>query len=68
MLYDSLRDLSLYDYDLDRAALPEPGHDLLEAVGASDGLLIASPEYAHGISGPMKNALEWLVGSSEFSE
>src|SRR5262249_13526663 len=27
----------------------------------ADALLVASPEYAHGISGPMKNALDWLV-------
>jgi NAD(P)H-dependent FMN reductase len=31
------------------------------AVAEADALLVASPEYAHGISGPMKNALDWLV-------
>lgn len=30
------------------------------------GLIIASPEYAHGISGPLKNALDWLVSGAEF--
>lgn len=33
------------------------------ALQAADVVVIASPEYAHGISGPMKNALDWVVGS-----
>lgn len=33
------------------------------ALQAADVVIIASPEYAHGISGPMKNALDWIVGS-----
>jgi len=35
--------------------------ELRAAIGRADLLLIASPEYAHGISGAMKNALDWLV-------
>jgi len=39
---------------------------LKSALKKADGLIIASPEYAHGISGPMKNALDWLVSGEEF--
>jgi len=35
------------------------------AVKAADAVLIASPEYAHGVPGAFKNALDWLVGSGE---
>ena len=30
-------------------------------------MLIASPEYAHGVSGTIKNALDWLVGFEPFA-
>jgi NAD(P)H-dependent FMN reductase len=47
-------------------ALPRKVHELRREVGLSDGLLICSPEYAHGVAGSLKNALDWLVGSFEF--
>lgn len=36
------------------------------AVADADGVVIATPEYSHGIPGSLKNALDWLVGSGEF--
>lgn len=30
------------------------------------GVIICSPEYAHGVPGALKNALDWVVGTGEF--
>lgn len=40
--------------------------DLRKQLGWSDGLVISSPEYAHGIPGVLKNMLDWLVSGEEF--
>lgn len=37
-----------------------------EALRDADAVMICSPEYAHGVSGVMKNALDWVVGTGEF--
>lgn len=39
---------------------------LKASLNESAGIIIASPEYAHGISGALKNALDWLVSGAEF--
>lgn len=40
--------------------------DLGERVRDADGLLVACPEYARGVPGAFKNALDWLVGGDGF--
>lgn len=35
-------------------------------VASADALVIASPEYAHGVTGTIKNALDWLVSFEPF--
>jgi NAD(P)H-dependent FMN reductase len=39
--------------------------ELRRAVGDADAVVIATPEYAGGMPGVLKNALDWLVGSGE---
>ncbi|WP_221793731.1 NADPH-dependent FMN reductase [Oceanobacter mangrovi] len=57
--------LPLFNPDLE-TDLPAVVIRLLEQIEAADGLVIASPEYAHGISGVLKNTLDWLVSSPAF--
>ncbi len=61
----SIAQLPLFNPDLEGQHIPALD-ELVSALNQADGLIIASPEYAHGISGPMKNALDWLVGGVEF--
>jgi NAD(P)H-dependent FMN reductase len=39
-----------------------------EKIAAADGVLICTPEYAHGVPGSLKNAIDWTVASCEFSQ
>lgn len=63
-VYGGLGDLALFNPDLEGNE-PSSVLDLRAQLRRVDGVLIASPEYAHGITGAMKNALDWLVGSGE---
>jgi len=64
-VHRSLGALPLFNPDLE-ADPPREVRELRAAVARADALLLASPEYAHGISGVMKNALDWLVSDEAF--
>jgi len=55
----TLKDIPLYNKDLDTADKPEPVQQLIDAIAGSDGLLVASPEYNYSVSGVLKNAIDW---------
>ncbi len=67
-LYTGLGNLPHFNPDMDAGEPPETVKALRREVGRSDGLLIAVPEYAHGIPGAFKNALDWLVSCVEFPD
>ena len=66
ILYENLDALPHFNPDLDGDKPPQPVLELRSEVGRAGGLLICSPEYAHGVPGCLKNALDWLVASVEF--
>lgn len=65
LIYGGLGTLPLFNADLEGFEPPSV-HDFRAELRAARGVLIASPEYAHGITGVLKNGLDWVVGSGEF--
>lgn len=44
---------------------PDPVINFRQAIANADGVFICQPEYAFGVSGVLKNAVDWTVGSGE---
>ncbi len=65
--YTALAAIPAFSPDLDEegAVPPAPVAHWRAALAQADAVLISSPEYAHGIPGALKNALDWVVGSGE---
>jgi len=55
----TLEDIPLYNADLDGAPEIRAVAAFKRIIAESDGVLIATPEYNHGIPGVLKNALDW---------
>jgi len=51
--------IPLYNQDVEDAGEPEAVVALKAAIAAADALLVATPEYNHGIPGVLKNAIDW---------
>jgi NAD(P)H-dependent FMN reductase len=60
-VYDGLGGLPIFNPDDEGERTPPEASALIGAVTASDGVIVSSPEYAHGVPGGLKNALDWLV-------
>lgn len=63
-------ELSHFRADLDEeGSVPPPEVAMFRALLAqADGVLISCPEYAHGVPGSFKNALDWIVSSGELTD
>jgi len=66
-IYGGFRDIPAFDPGIDNDTPPVEVVDLREKLAQADGIIICTPEYAFGVPGALKNALDWTVSSGSFS-
>jgi NAD(P)H-dependent FMN reductase len=65
--YEQLGELPHFNPDLDTETVPHQVGTLRNLMARADAVVISTPEYAHGIPGAFKNALDWLVSDPAFA-
>ncbi|TPM30173.1 NADPH-dependent FMN reductase [Mesorhizobium sp. B2-3-4] len=60
-IYDGLGLLPIFNPDDEGERTPPEAARLIDAVTSAGGVIVSCPEYAHGVPGGLKNALDWLV-------
>lgn len=66
-IFEGLSDIPHFNPDLDTDHPPQNVIDFRKQLKNADGILICTPEYAMGVPGTLKNAIDWTVSSAEFS-
>lgn len=66
--YPSVTDLPHFNPDLDVDPAPEAVTRFRAMLKDADGVLICTPEYAMGVPGSLKNALDWTVSTADFRQ
>ena len=56
----SIRDIPLYDADLEATGIPPAVIALVDRIREADGVVIVTPEYNYSVPGVLKNAIDWL--------
>lgn len=67
-IFEGLTAIPHFNPDLDTEAMvPQQVVDFREQLRQADAVLVCTPEYAMGVPGTLKNAIDWTVSSCEFS-
>ncbi len=67
-VFEGLSDIPHFNPDLDNENPPEQVISFRRQLREADGIIICTPEYAIGVPGTLKNAIDWTVSSMEFSK
>lgn len=67
IIFGGVGALPHFDPGLSENTVPGPVIAFRQQMREADGVIICTPEYAHGVPGSLKNAIDWTVSSCEFS-
>jgi NAD(P)H-dependent FMN reductase len=67
-IYDELGALPHFNPDIDNELSPEVVTRFRSKLKEANGVIICTPEYAFGVPGVLKNGLDWIVSSGEFTD
>src|ERR1700712_79395 len=63
-IYNRIAEIPAFD---DSNEIPSSVVDFIKHIETADGVFFCIPEYAFGVPGALKNALDWTVSSTAFS-
>jgi len=66
-IYGGLETLPHFNPDNNGELSPAPVNDFRAQLQAADAVIICTPEYAFNLPGVLKDALDWIVSSGEFT-
>ena len=65
-VYDKTSTLPHFNPDDDNNSVAGEVTNFRKQLQQAEGILICTPEYAHGVPGSLKNAIDWTVSSADF--
>jgi len=67
-IFDGIANLPQFNPDNDGDSVVKEVADFRQQLKNADGVIICTPEYAHGVPGTLKNAIDWTISSSSFPQ
>ena len=67
-IFSGLTEFPLFNPDTESDQTPETIKGFREKIQNADGVFICTPEYVHSLPAALKNAIEWTISTTVFSE
>ena len=67
-VFDRIGNLPQFNPDYDGDIVTKEVSNFRQQLNNAEGVIICTPEYAHGVPGTLKNAIDWTISSSSFPQ